>query len=585
MMAYERYREGLQIPRSPLAVSLTLWWLWLGLSISWSVVPAVSSYTFWWMSALSLAFWTYTLAVDRAQVWKRVAGCTLVLGVALAVTGILQALLWEEPAQSIFRTQNTHAAVLNLVALPASAYFLIALGEGATRRRAIVLGGSVFTLFLGIAVTASRGGMISLALGMIVLFSLAARLSRKQDLAILAALVLAGFALANIALDGQLVNRMETLSQPANAALSRLLIWQPAWELVKQSPWLGSGIGSYYLVSAAHRHPQDASAGFFAHNDYLQLWLETGLPGLILLLASQLSVLWLFIRAWRRQAEPPIKIEAIGLVAGLLAVAAHSLVDFNYYILVILLLTGLMLGRFQELVSCMRPLRSIEFRPVRLVSRGIYVVIVVSAVLFPISYLLAQALSDHFRSQAWRYSLQGELPRAEGALRWAKRLTPDDSRVLNARAELYRHTLTVVRSASPRAEREALFQRALDFLAEAERLNSLRAITFDIKARLYQENPDLAGDAWHELAGDGYAQALHRDPRLWQTREAYARLLLRLGHHRAAVRLMEEGLAYYYDPKAGLASFFALGADLRRQAGDIAGAAALETRAAELLGR
>ena len=26
------------------------------------------------------------------------------------------------------------------------------------------------------------------------------------------------------------------------------------------------------------------SAGFFVHNDYLQMWIETGLPGLLLFL-------------------------------------------------------------------------------------------------------------------------------------------------------------------------------------------------------------------------------------------------------------------------------------------------------------
>lgn len=581
VLLHQRYRDGLEIPRSPLVLSVTLLWFWLGLSISWSVVPPVSSYTFWWMSVLPLAFLAYTLAPDRSQLWKRVTVCALPLAVALAVMGIVQTLLWGEPAQSIFRTQNTHAAVLNLVALPASAYFLIALGERA-RTRAIVLGGVMFTVFFGIAVTGGRGGIVSLTLGLIVLLSLAARLVRKQDLTILAALALLAFALADLGLQGQLASRMQTLAQPANAAFPRLVIWQPAWELVKQSPWLGSGIGTYYLVSAAYRHPQDTSAGFFAHNDYLQLWLETGLPGLVLLLASQVCVLWLLIRAWRCRAEPSIKIEVAGLFAGLLAIAVHSLVDFNFYILVILLVTGLMLGRFHELVSSMRPARFIEFRPARIVSRGIYGLFGVSVVLWPISYLSAQALSDHFRNQAWRFSLQGELPRAERALDWAKRLTPADSRVLNARAELYRHALVVVKDVSPRGEREALFQRALDFLAEAERLNSLRAITFDIKARLYQDNPDLAGHTWRELAMRAYQQALRLDPTLALTREAYVRLLIDAGEEALALAVIEKGLAFGHSTKEHLASLLGLAAELKRRADDAAAAAALEARATEL---
>lgn len=568
------YRDGLRIPRTALSLWLTLFWAWLGLSVIWSPVTQVSIYTFWWMAGLPLGYWAYTLAPDREAVWRHAAKWVLVLGVALAVAGVVQKLAFAQPVQSIFRTVNTHAAVLILIVLPASGYFLVALNRAKETRRMALLGIAVFTLFFGIAHTGGRAAVISLVLGLAVLVAVATRYGRKRNVIILLGLFIAAFVATDISVHGQFSDRMGTLSRPLDVAFTRIVIWQPAWELVKESPWLGTGIGTYYLVASPYRHPADISAGYFVHNDYLQLWLETGVAGLMLLLVTQITVVVVMARALAAKTDAVRKIEVSGLFAALLAVSAHSFVDFNFYILFILLMSGLMLARFQELTSALSAIRVIELRPRDIVGKGSYRVIVLLLVMFPISYLLAQGLSDHFRNQAWRYSVDGRLPHAERALGWSQRLTPADARVFNARAELYRHALSSVKRDSPIGERQALFERALGFLDQSERLNPLRAITFDIRAQLIEQNPQLAGDDWKERADRAYRRALQLNPWLAQTRVAYAQFLFQLGDVTAALRIVEQGLAYRYVSPIKLDPLLNLAERLRREAGeaDVSGA-------------
>jgi O-antigen ligase len=97
---------------------------------------------------------------------------------------------------------------------------------------------------------------------------------------------------------------------------------------------IGAGVGAFVPVYAMYEKLQDALINGYvnhAHNDVLELWLETGLGGLILM--GVFSV-WLAVRSarvWRRRSLGPHDIDqslarAATLIIGLLS--AHSFVDY-----------------------------------------------------------------------------------------------------------------------------------------------------------------------------------------------------------------------------------------------------------------
>lgn len=108
----------------------------------------------------------------------------------------------------------------------------------------------------------------------------------------------------------------------------RLEIWQKSWPLIEQFNWAGAGIGSFTTVYPPIERLSDVFPFFYnrVHNEYLELLIEAGLPGLLLL---GLFV-WLLARrsiaAWRGTEE----LDAFAFPAGMsiLLVGLHSIVDY-----------------------------------------------------------------------------------------------------------------------------------------------------------------------------------------------------------------------------------------------------------------
>lgn len=574
------FNAGVRLPYTPLTVSLTLFWLWLGISLMWSRVPSTSIINFWWVGSFALVFWIYTIAPERDRIWDLVARFALLGALALSVMALVQLVIFREPPRATFINIHSFAALLMLVVLPACAYLLIAL-DRFDRARAAFMGVAVFLIFFVIAATNGRGTTISLLIGMAVLLLLTVRRAPLRHLALIVGLLGGAYLSANLLLHGGLAERLLTMTDPADAALPRIMIWRGSWEMVLDNPWFGIGLGTYYLAWPPYRHPADSTMGFFAHNDYLQLWIETGLPGLILLLAVFISVLVMMVRFLRLPpAKTELRTEAVGLFCGLFAVAAHSFLDFNFYILSISIAAGLMLGRFHERVTQVRPYSSLVIKPSRFIQRRAYRTITVLLALFPLLYLAALWASDRFYHQGVALAVSGQLREADGALTRAQALTSADDKLFLAHADLFRHTVARIPK-EDRDDRETLYSEALRMLERAEKANPYRALVYTVRGRLYEENPDLAGPDSRALAEQAYARALALNPRMADTRTAYAKLLLDAGQTQAAIQLLEQGMHYWYYPSVSVLAYYHMAASLQRAAGELEKAERIETRIKE----
>jgi O-antigen ligase len=555
--------SGLSVPKTALALCLTLFWLWLAISLSWSLAPSISVINFWWVGSLALVFWLYTLTPDRDALWSHAAAIILVLGIVLALMGVHQVLVLEQQARSIFETRNTHAAFLNLVALPASAYFLLLMADkGAPRHFPGLLGVVLYILFFAIFITASRGATVSLFFSMGILVALGMRNLPKRGVVVLLLLMATAYLSTKIS-HGELGERLPQLMHDSG----RWVIWQSSWDLLQASPWHGIGLGLYYLAFPPYRNPVDNSGGFFAHSDYLQIWIETGLPGLLLLLAVLFAALWLLVRTLSvKSMSNCARIELTGLFCGLLAVAGQSFVDFNLYILSIMMISGLVMGRFHQLANRELKPASMRIRFSHLVGKQAFPVIVVLLLLLPALYFVSLGLANSYYDKALAQSREGKLQEADKGLATAERLTPADDRMLIAHADLYRHAITLL---PPEAEssKKLLYQDALKFLDRAQHVNSLRGLTFVIRGRLYQQNSALAGDNGYELAADSFRRALALNPKLFQGRLDYAAIVLQRGKKDEALQILDEGLKYEYYNMPDLIPFYSLAARLRRELG------------------
>lgn len=117
----------------------------------------------------------------------------------------------------------------------------------------------------------------------------------------------------------------------------RLQIPRAALPLVLSGPWLGHGGGTFVLAMPAVKPPGFAHYWDHAHNDFVEIAVDTGWVGLGLLLALAGVTLWRAVPTLA-DAEPPDDAHrlkrGVGVAAtmALCCMALHGMVDFNLHI-------------------------------------------------------------------------------------------------------------------------------------------------------------------------------------------------------------------------------------------------------------
>lgn len=573
--------EGTSFPKTIVVLCLMLYWIWLAVSASWGRVGYLGTINFWWLGSFPLVFWIYTVSPQRDQLWRLGFQWAAVVGVALALGAISQWLIYDLEPTATFLNRNSLAALLNIIVMPLCGYFLLS-DAGESKRHRWFYAAAIFILAFGLGIIEGRGAIIAAGLSFLILIGVAWNRVSRRTIVVLVSIVLAAFLVASLVGKIGVGQRLETVvSNPYEAGSTRFVIWRQSWEMVKESPWMGVGLGHYNLYWPPYRDPSDNSAGQFVHNDYLQIWIEAGLPGLLLLLAVLVSVLIAYISAMRnRKITSAHKIEITALFAGLFAVAMHSFVDFNLYILSILILAGLMLGRFHALAFAGSSVGVIVFRPSKVMTERGYRMLTVLIGGLILLYCATLGLSSFEYRRGLRLAEASQWEEAYSAFERAGRYFPYADNVQTSRADLLRHMISVLPE-SKAEEKKAMFEEAERTLARAEELNPLRPQVFATRAVLYENNPRLIQAKWFEDTVQNYRHAIELDPSAHQPRFLYASFLVKQGRHVEAKRILEDGMKYDSRNRFML-PYYALTATLRADAGDREGASELNRRIEEI---
>lgn len=129
------------------------------------------------------------------------------------------------------------------------------------------------------------------------------------------------------------------------AVIERLAHWQAAVAMARDDMWTGVGFGNYAAAYGDYDLLNFPDALGHAHNYYLNLLAEIGLPGLLAYVIFWLVLMGQAIRLAQRTAWPERGI-VVGLLAAWVALAVHHLVD-KLYVNNIYVHLGAMIGLLQ----------------------------------------------------------------------------------------------------------------------------------------------------------------------------------------------------------------------------------------------
>lgn len=111
----------------------------------------------------------------------------------------------------------------------------------------------------------------------------------------------------------------------------RVLQWRITFEAIRTAPWLGYGGGAYATVLQATRDHAELRQVVYnqSHNEYLHIWLEQGLVGLLFWLGIIFYTAWSGVRSFRQSQSSLVQGVVLTGLIGCLSTLLQACVDFN----------------------------------------------------------------------------------------------------------------------------------------------------------------------------------------------------------------------------------------------------------------
>lgn len=264
-------------------------------------------------------------ATERARLLLIVAvgaAASLAVGIAQHPLGLdlyLYAGYQHRFPIGLFANHNQQADLL-LVGMTCLAP--LAFARTANPAGGLAAGAGFFALAIGVLATASRTGMALLVIPFAVAAAqwLGGNVRRRLPGIVLAAVLIGGAGYIALSHNNVAQRSVARFDQAAEA---RPLFWRTTSTAIDATFPTGSGIGTFVPTYQLYERPEDMGHFYVnhAHNDYLEIILEGGLPALLLLLAYLLLI---GRRIAGGLAQPQRQV-ALGGIAILLA---HSIVDY-----------------------------------------------------------------------------------------------------------------------------------------------------------------------------------------------------------------------------------------------------------------
>lgn len=182
----------------------------------------------------------------------------------------------------------------------------------------------IIPMALALFLTKSLGALLSIFLGLTLYLYLRGKLKKKGIFFLSGSLIIIGLVL---------ISRFATQklhTQPIFSVAMRLNYWQDTLKIINLHPLVGVGLGNFNLVYSR-----------YAHNSYLQIWVEMGILGII-------SFLWLVIAiiksGLKKFNDPIYKLQILALITANIVFLAHNFVDFTFFLPEISLIWWVILG-------------------------------------------------------------------------------------------------------------------------------------------------------------------------------------------------------------------------------------------------
>lgn len=300
-------------------------------------------------------FFVFLNNLHRQDATQRVSIALLVLAMLISFYAVYQFLtrseyVWnfvrphgyEGRASGTYINPNHLAGFLEMI-LPIGVALVLAGRFNVLSK--VLLGYASLVVLVGLGLTISRAGWGAAGVGILFLLGLyLVAYTENWMPALLAACCLGGLGIALFLVARKADAGQNRLTELRSTYDVRYRIWPAAVMVWEENFWFGGGPDHFDDRYRKYRAASDQLVGRpgKAHNDYLNALADWGVVGVGLISTALLCLVWGVVRSWKYLQRSTNELGsarqstraaiALGTSAGLVAILAHSVYDFNMHI-------------------------------------------------------------------------------------------------------------------------------------------------------------------------------------------------------------------------------------------------------------
>ena len=252
---------------------------------------------------------------------------------------------------------------------------------------------------------------------------------------------------------------LSTFDEQDPSINTRLLMWKTTFEMIKERPVFGSGIGTFkmnyldYQADFLQNNPdyiKFSGKAAEAHNEYLQMWAEIGIIGLGIFIGIILMFFNLIINYLKKvdNDSEKDKIIVFGLVLGVTCFLIHSLFTFPLHVPALgstfFILLGLTVGYIGGFDLNKTNKKNVIWEKVTQINQRwlkiISIILIFVCMVFVINMLVIKpCVAELYYFEGTRYNIDKNYVEALPNFQYAAQLAPYNGRILHALGSTYYH--------------------------------------------------------------------------------------------------------------------------------------------------
>ncbi|MHB1468406.1 MAG: O-antigen ligase family protein [Solirubrobacteraceae bacterium] len=292
-----------------------------------------------WLAVIAIMFAAFKILRDVLDASARMVDIFTISAVVVVVFALAQKVgvdvIVHPPSfgglpDSFFGYYTVYGGYLGIAATLATGETLVALGAR-RRRRGLLYAAALVMMLVGLAIATSRGGLLALGAGWLLLLAFNVRRGPVFGRAVVILVVVVGASyLAAPRSSVEKIERRatESLGPVHGEDQTRFALQQAGLEALSTRP-LGLGYGNFPIYLLAHVRSMKIQMAFdHAHETFIQMGLDAGWLGL----AGFLMIcLWPFRLVVTTSARGGSAVRASACAAALGAFLAQGLFDYLFY--------------------------------------------------------------------------------------------------------------------------------------------------------------------------------------------------------------------------------------------------------------